>query len=268
MLSQYLNQVRQTKPRIHCITNAVSAPLSANGLMAIGGAPMMADAPEEAAEITALCDGLSLNLGMPNPQKLSAMFAAGAAANRRRIPVVFDPVGVGVSQFRRESAQKLLDEIKFTAIRGNLSEMRVLAGVEGNCLGVDAGDGIDEKNLAQVARFAKDFAQKTGAIIAISSAIDLVADGAVVYVVRNGTPMLSQLSGSGCLLSALLTAYLASNPERQLEGAVTALCAMGLCGEKAAKISRGNGSFAMNLLEELGNLTGEILEQGAEYEIF
>ncbi len=268
MLAACLEATRAQNPRIHCITNAVSASLTANGLISVGGAPIMADAPEEVAEITALCAGLSLNLGMPNPRKLAAMQLAGQTANRKGIPVVFDPVGVGASQFRRDAAQTLLQTVQCTAMRGNLSEMKVLAGQEGHCLGVDAGDFTPTETHAQVVDFAKAFAQKTGAIIAISAAVDVVTDGKTAYVLSNGHPMLSALSGSGCLLSAMLAAYLAANSERPLHGAVAALCAMGYCGERAAAACAGTGSFAPILLDALQHLNGTTLEQEAKYELF
>lgn len=268
MLTECFNALHAKSPRIHCISNAVSAPLCANGLIALGGAPIMADAPEEVAEITALCSGLSLNLGMPNPRKVEAMLKAGKSANHMGIPVVFDPVGVGASQYRRTSAQALLDTVQFTAIRGNLSEMRVLAGELGQCMGVDAGETVTDENLAQVVAFARAFAQKIGAIIAISSVIDVVTDGNDTYVIRNGHTMLSTLSGSGCLLSVLLTAFLSANPTRALASAVTALCTLGICGERAAQSCTGNGSFPVTLLDEISNLTDEILTQEGQYALF
>lgn len=268
MVRANLDTLRRSNPRIHCISNLVSAPLCANGLIAIGAAPIMADDLMEAAEITNLCDGLSLNLGMPNPRKLSAMLLSGVAANKKGIPVVFDPVGVGASPYRMKCAQSLMGDIQFTAIRGNLSEMKTLAGEDGHCLGVDAGQSITEENLSLVATFARSFAQKTGTIIAISSIIDVVSDGMEVYVVRNGHPMLSTLSGSGCLLSTIMTAFLAGNPDQPLLACVSALCAMGYCGELAAKTANGNGSFAVALLDTLSNLQGDDLERGAIHEVF
>ena len=98
------DRVRETSPLVHCISNLVSANDCANIVLAAGASPIMADDPEEVEEITALSRALCLSLGTPNPRKAEAMVKAGRTAARLGLPVVFDPVGVGASQFRQSIA--------------------------------------------------------------------------------------------------------------------------------------------------------------------
>lgn len=267
MLKTHLNAVIDKKPRIHCITNIVSANLTANGLIACGASPIMAQDPEEVYEICTACDGLSLNLGTPNPRKIEAMLIAGRTANELGRPVVLDPVAVGASKFRMRSAQKLLESIEFSAIRGNISEIKSLAVGTTNTYGVDAED-FDENSLDDIVYLARRFSQKTKAVVAVSAAVDVVTDGKDAYIIKNGTKMLSKVTGSGCMLTAISTAYIVANPENPLMAMVSSLCALGVCGERAEKNSVGNGSFAVNLLDEISNLQGETLSLEAKYELF
>ena len=123
MLGEMLQNVRENRPLVHCITNYVTANDCANLLLACGGSAIMADEMEEAEEVTSLCGGLVLNLGTPNPRKVEAMLRAGREANRMGRPVVFDPVGVGCSAFRREAGSRILEQVQLSVIRGNASEI-------------------------------------------------------------------------------------------------------------------------------------------------
>ena len=146
--------------------------------------------------------------------------------------MVLDPVGAGASQLRTDTANRLLREVKFTVIRGNISEIKTLASGAGTTKGVDAdvADKVTEENLDSAVAFAKAFAARTGAVVAITGAIDIVADGAKAYCIRNGHPMMSAITGTGCQLSALTAAFLTANPSQPLEAAAAAVCAMGLGG--------------------------------------
>ena len=147
MLGAFLQAVRQAHPLIHCITNYVTVNDCANLLLAAGASPIMADAPEEAAEITARSQGLTLNLGTLQAGRVPAMLASGRQANRSGIPAVLDPVGAGASAFRTRTARQLLEEVRFAVIRGNLSEIQALAAGAGHPCGVDAGDRITPQTL-------------------------------------------------------------------------------------------------------------------------
>ena len=198
MLELMSDQVRKHAPLIHNMTNRVSINDCANILLACGASPIMAEAIEEVEEITAMCDGLVLNMGMPNRQKIEAMKKAGKRANALHIPVVLDPVGVGASAFRREAVSELLKEVRFTVIRGNLSEIRTLmCGVCGT-RGVDAepADLMGEKNLYQNVKMVTAFAEKSGAVVAATGKNDIVSDGRKAYWIQNGHSMMQTVTRS------------------------------------------------------------------------
>lgn len=271
-LAQALTRVRGKSPLVHCITNYVTANDCANVLLACGASPIMADDPGEAEEITSLAAGLVLNLGTLDQRKFSAMLLSGKRANALGISVVLDPVGAGASSLRTESALRLLQEVRFSVIRGNMSEIRTLALGAGHTYGVDAGaaDRVTEQSLPEAVAFVKSFSAKTGAIAAVTGGIDLVADGGCALVIRGGHPMMGRITGAGCMLSALTGAFAAANRDDFLTAAAAAVCAMDLCGEKAAaRVTPpdGSGSFRTYLLDAVYNLTPEELERGANYEL-
>lgn len=272
MFKEILENVRKTCPLIHNITNYVSINDCANILLACGASPIMADAPEEAEEITALCGGLNMNMGMLQPWKRSAMLLAGKKANELGHPVVLDPVGVGASAFRMETARELLDQIRFAVIRGNLSEIRALALGGATSRGVDAefSEALSEDTLDQAAAFAREFSAKTGAVIVMTGVIDLVADSDRAYAIYNGHSMMRSVTGVGCQLSALTTAYVTANSDAVTEASAAAVCAMGLYGEKAWKRmgpEDGSGSYRVYMMDAVSRLTGEELERDARYRI-
>ena len=237
-----------------------------------GASPIMSDDQSEVEEITTICGGLNINIGTLNKRTIESMFLAGKRANALSHPVVLDPVGAGASKLRTETAQKLLEEVKFTVIRGNISEVKTLASGSGTTKGVDAdvADKVSEENLDSAVAFAKAFAEKTGAVIAITGAIDIVADGKKAYCIRNGHPMMSSITGTGCQLSAMTAAYVTANPEHPLEAAAAAVCAMGLAGEIAhARLSAqdGNSTYRNYIIDAIYNMTPEQLEEGAKYEV-
>lgn len=273
MLEKYLENVKEKCPLIHNITNYVTVNDCANILLACGGSPIMADDINEVEEITTICTGLNINIGTLNERTIKSMFAAGKKANELGHPVVLDPVGAGASTLRTDTAKKLLDEIKFTVIRGNISEIKTLAIGQGSTKGVDAdvADTVTEENLDKAVSFAKDFARKTGAVIAITGAIDIVADENKAYAIRNGVPMMAKITGSGCMLSALTAAYVSANQENPLEAVVASLCVMGLAGQRALvtmiKNNSGNSGYRNYLIDEIYKLDGKALKEGAKYEL-
>lgn len=267
MLGEIIRQNRASRPLVHCITNFVTANDCANLLLACGGSAIMSDDPEEVAEVTAACDGLVLNMGTPNPRKLEAMLKAGRAANALGHPVVLDPVGAGCSTLRKQAAHQLLEEVRFAAIRGNASEIASLARGGATHRGVDAepaettGDALES---------ARQLAKALGAVVIVTGDTDIVVDAEQTCLVRNGHPMMRSVTGTGCQLSALIGAYVTSNPDRPLQAALAAVCAMGLCGEIAHERLTpldGNASYRNYMIDAIYRLTPEALEKGARYEI-
>ncbi len=272
MLQEMLENVRAHTPLVHCITNYVTVNDCANILLACGGSPIMADDPEEAADITSICNALVVNIGTLNQHTIPSMFFAAQRANELNHPVVLDPVGAGASPLRTNTAHRLLDSVNFTVIRGNVSEIKALALGSASTKGVDAdaADAIDESSIDTVAGFAKEFARRSGAVVAITGAIDVIADAEHVCLIRNGHPMMSKITGTGCMLTALTAAYAAANPKRVFDATVAAVCSMGLCGERAqARLSSvdGNATYRNYIIDEIFRLTGSVLEAGAAYEI-
>lgn len=272
MFGEMLANVRAKTPLIHNITNYVTVNDCANILLACGGSPIMADDIGEVEEITSLCGGLNLNIGTLNQRTIPAMLAAGKQARALGHPVVLDPVGAGASTLRTSTALKLLQEIRPNVIRGNVSEIKTLALGSGRTKGVDAdvSDRVTPENLEQMVTFAKAFARETGAVLAITGAIDLVADADKAFCIYNGHPDMSKITGTGCQLSAVTAAYLTANPNHPLTAAAAAVCAMGLCGEIAhSRLTPldGNASYRTYIIDAMYNLTPEILEQGARYEV-
>ena len=298
MINPIFENVRKKSPLIHTITNYVTADDCANVLLACGASPIMADDVEEAVEITGLCHGLTINLGTLNQNKISSMLSAGKRANELGHPVILDPVGIGASKLRTETALRLIKEVSFSVIRANISEMKVLiSGIKneektgnegstkdgktsnegsmegGKTRGVDAdiSDQITEENLAEAVLFAQAAARKLGAVVAISGAIDIVADQEKAYCIRNGHPMMRLVTGTGCQLSALTAAFAAANPNMPLEAAAAAVCAMGVCGEIGCRrLSEmdGNASYRNYIIDAMYHLTPERLEKEARYEVY
>ena len=272
MFKTVFENVRANCPLIHNITNYVTVNDCANIVIACGASPIMADDKEEVAEITTICSGLNINIGTLNSRTIASMLIAGKKANELGHPVVLDPVGAGASRLRTNTALQLLDEVKFTIIRGNISEIKTLASGNGTTKGVDAdvADKVTEENLNEVITFAKEFATKTGAIIAITGAIDIVADEKKAYCIRNGHPMMSAITGTGCQLSAMTAAFVAANPNHPLEATAAAVAAMGIAGENAHKrlsTLDGNSTYRNFIIVAIYHMAPGELEKGAKYEV-
>ena len=258
-------------PLIHCITNYVTVNDVANVLLAAGARPIMADDPEEVEEITELCAGLCINIGTLNARTIPAMTAAGRRAHALGRPVVLDPVGAGASRLRTETARDILCEVKPTAVRGNISEIRALAMGTGAAAGVDAAaaDAVTEENLAEAAAFMRAFAAEHHCIAAVTGAIDIVTDGAACYAVRNGRPEMSRVTGTGCQLSALTAAALAAASEEPLTAVLAVVVMMGVAGEIAWERmgSRdGNAAYRAKIIDAVYRRDEETLARYAKDE--
>lgn len=271
-MREYLENVRNTVPLVHNITNYVTVNDVANVLLACGGSPIMSDEAEDVEDITSVCGGLNINIGTLHKTSIEGMFRAGKKANELGHPVLLDPVGVGASALRTNTALGLMKELKLSVIRGNISEIKTLALGSGTTKGVDAdvADAVTEESLDEAVAFVKKFAEETGTIIAVTGAIDLVSDGKICYVIRNGRPEMGKITGTGCQLSGMMTAYVTANPDHPLEAAAAAVCVMGLAGEigwSRMQEGDGNATYRNRIIDSIYNMTGEALEKGAKYEI-
>ena len=253
-IAQALEQLRCTAPLIHCITNYVTAGDTANMLLAAGASPIMADDPNESPEITSLASGLVLNLGTPSENRIQAALCSGAMANWRGIPVLFDPVGAGSSQFRRAAANEITQKVKLSAVRGNLSELSFLAGFEAEERGVDTADtGIPPREAAEAA------ARKLKCVCAVTGEQDVISDGEHTVIIRNGTPLFRRITGAGCMTSALCAAFISVSGD--FIGTAAGIAFMDICGETAAERSTGLGTFRAALFDAAGSITPETLAE-------
>lgn len=267
-----LQAVREKAPLVQCITNMVTVNDCANVLLAAGASATMAHHPLEVAEAVAGVQALVLNLGAVGDRE--AMYIAGREANRLGVPVVFDPVAAGFTGLRRETARKLLEEIRFAVIRGNASEILALAEDREGGSGVDvaAADTVTESGLPRAAELAQTLSRRTGAVVVLSGAVDVVADERQALFLRNGSPTMARITGSGCMLSALTGAFCGACPDKPFEAAATAAASIALAGERAEELrlqkGTGNATFRIDLIDSVFNLTVERLIQGVRYEIY
>jgi hydroxyethylthiazole kinase len=203
-----LQKIYIQKPLVHCITNYVVANFTANGLLSIGASPVMADAQEEVAEMASKADALLLNIGTLNERTISSMLAAGQSANQNDVPIVFDPVGAGATALRTSTTLDLLKQLQISLIRCNKGELAAIAGSQWQSKGVDSGTGV--LNVLQTAKLV---AQQYQCLVIVTGETDILTDGEKVIEITGGHEKITKLTGSGCLLSAICAALLASGTE-------------------------------------------------------
>jgi hydroxyethylthiazole kinase len=250
-----LRRLREAKPLVHQITNYVVMNETANATLALGALPVMAHAREEVEEMAAIAGAVVLNIGTLSPHWVDAMIAAGKVANECGIPVVLDPVGVGATRYRTETAGRILEEVRVSVLRGNAGEVATLVGVQAEVRGVESIDaGGDAAELAARA------GRTLGLVAAVTGPADHISDGEHTIVVENGDAMLATITGTGCISSALTGCFLAVNPDRPLDAAAEALVALGVAGEEAARDAKGPGSFHVNLYDALAALDPATLD--------
>lgn len=263
--------VRTKAPLVQCITNFVTVNDCANMILAVGGSPSMAHDIREAAEAVCAANALVCNLGAI--EDVEAMLLAGKQANQLGKPVVFDPVAAGGTTLRKEAAKRLVEEVQFAVIRGNASEIRALAGANTTGSGVDASafDVVTEENLQEAIQIVRALAQRTKSVIAVSGKLDVISNGARTMVLKNGCSTMARITGSGCMLTALIGAFCGAMPQEPFTAACAAMAAMGVCGELAdqrrLQNKTGNATFRTDLIDAVFNLTEEELVKGVKYEI-
>ena len=248
LVANELSRLREINPLVHLLTNEVVQEITANVLLAVGAAPAMIVAEEEAADFAAISGALLINVGTLYPARLNVMRQAVASANRAGVPWTLDPVAVGFLGYRTQACRELIDSGP-AAIRGNASEIMTLAGMDGGGRGVDSTAASDAALEA-----AKRLANATGAVVAVTGATDYITDGDQVWATPWGDLLMTRVVGTGCALSALVAAFTAKAPDRLL--AVASACAVaGLCGQQAAASCRGPGSFKAGFLDALYQLS-------------
>lgn len=241
-----IDRVRNKRPLIHHLTNQVVMNFTANGLLAFGASPIMAKEVTEVEEIAALADGVLINIGTLLERDIEALLLAGKTANEHDIPVVLDPVGVAATRFRLQAVKQLTEAITFTAMKGNAGEMATLVDIPWQTKGVES---IDD-DLEKLEEIAWQVAQTYQTIAVVTGETDVVSDGKQVYVNKHGHPLLTKITGAGCLLGSILTASL-SVADDTVFAAYEAITYYGKAAERAASKANGPGSFQVYFLDEL-----------------
>jgi len=259
-ISAGIARIREQKPLIHHITNYISINDCANVTLAVGASPIMANDPAEVEEVVAQASALVLNLGTPNTRMLEAMLLAGKKANALGIPVILDPVGVGFTRVRTRTFEQIALCIRLTAVRGNLAEIQRMAGTYAAMRGIDSLAPSD--NAAEKVQQA---AQQMGCLVAATGPSDFISDGRTVCRIDNGDPMMSRVTGTGCMTSSLVASCCAAMGA-SLVAVSAGVMAMGVAGEMACtKLlpGEGTGTFRVRLIDAVSNLNGEdILRRG------
>lgn len=264
IIASLMEQVRIQNPLVHHITNYVTANDCANITLALGASPIMADAKEEVTDITSMSSALVLNIGTLNNRIIDSAIAAGKAANNGGIPVVLDPVGAGISDFRNKAVFKIINRVKLTAIRGNLSEIKFIAGLTSNTRGVDASEK-DRSDIQNMIEIAEHLAQNLKCIVAITGEIDIVSDGSRTFSIKNGHPMLSKVTGTGCMCSSLIGSFCGVTSGDFLPAVIGGILCMGIAGEIAFETAgqSGTGHFHYALHDAISHFNSIDISKSA-----
>lgn len=256
---EVLQKVREANPLVHNITNVVVTNFTANGLLALGASPVMAYAAEEVAEMAKIASALVLNIDTLNEQNVNSMIIAGKSANENGVPVIFDPVGAGATVYRTETAKKIMSELNVSIIRGNAAEIANVVGEKWEIKGVDAGNAAGDTMA-----MAKNAAIKLNCIVVITGKEDVVSDGKTTFIIANGDPILTRVTGTGCLLTSVIGAF-AGVEKDLIRASVSALSYYGVAAEKAAQrtAEQGPGSFQIEFLNQLSLITENDIQQFA-----
>ncbi|SCN24031.1 Hydroxyethylthiazole kinase [Clostridium sp. N3C] len=248
----FFNEIRKKNPLIHNITNYVTVNDCANAVLAIGASPIMADDIAEVEEIASMSSALVINIGTLNQRTITSMIKAAKKANEINIPVVLDPVGAGASTLRNKAVEELLSQVKIDVIRGNLSELSFIAGFGVSTKGVDASESDEKYNALDIAKLVCD---RYSSIVGITGKIDIISDGNRYVKVANGHKLLSKVTGTGCMTSALVASFCGVTKDFYA-ATVAGIAAMGIAGEfayeKAGRL--GTGSFRNNIIDALSHM--------------
>ncbi|MBW9153642.1 hydroxyethylthiazole kinase [Clostridium estertheticum] len=255
------NDLREKTPLVHQITNYVTVNDCANITLAIGGSPVMADDINEVLEMVSLSSSLVINIGTLNSRSLESMIKAGKRANELKIPVILDPVGAGATAYRTEVCKRIVSEVKLAVIRGNLSEIKTIYGIDTVTRGVDASESFDVSSdeFTKTKEMARKFAVKFVTVVAITGEVDIITDGKTLYTTSNGHKMMSRVTGTGCMCTAVIGCYLGAG-ENNLIAALAGVVSMGIAGETAYerldKKIEGSGAFRVKMIDAMYNLKG------------
>ena len=256
-LERLFSDLKKRRPLVHHITNFVTVNDCANITLCVGGAPVMAEAKEEVAEMVSLAGALVLNIGTLRSEQVDSMLIAGRRANELGIPIIMDPVGAGATKYRTQTTLRLIQELKIAVLKGNAGEIGVLAGSGGTVRGVDSCGCKGDP-----AEIVCEFAKRIEATVVISGPTDTISDGRRSLLVDNGHELMGRISGTGCMASSIVGAFAAISKDYLLSSGA-AMAAFGIAGENAAKNAKGPYSFKVRLFDEMARLTPKDLKERA-----
>lgn len=269
-----LTGIKDNQPLIHCITNPISINDCANAVLAMGGRPIMAEHPKEAADITKAASSLCLNIGNITDARIESIMLSGKAAIDCGIPSVIDIVGITCSRLRYDFVNNFLANIKPSVIKGNLSEIKKLSNNHASFSGIDSCEHIDtESDLINTVSLIKKLAEKTGSIILASGKTDIISDGNITAAVMNGSKYLPLVTGTGCMLNVIIGTMLASKASTAINKVILGTAIMGICGETAENPGTDNtfhglGTYHINLIDALSTVTSDIIKENLRIRFF
>jgi len=252
-------EIENVQPLIHCITNQITMLECANMILALNGRPIMAEHPGEVAEITKDAGALVLNLGNISDVRMQAMKIAGQTAQQHGIPILVDLVGVGCSKLRRIFAEECIEAFRPQVLKGNMSEIKAVSNQKSHAVGVDVGkaDELTGSTLNNAGGIAGTLAREKKCIVVATGETDIITDGRRIYYVHNGCEMMSRITGSGCMLSAIMGTFAGSHygHEELIELLVYAAAMFGICGEDAfAQAAVGSGRTRLfDIVDEIND---------------
>lgn len=251
-IADNLIQLHEKKPLIHHITNYVTVNDCANMTLAIGASPVMAEDIGEVEEMVSFASALVINMGTLHSRTIASMLAAGKMARQKGIPIIFDPVGVGATKLRTETAQRIIHEVCPTVIRGNMSEIKIIAGLAETIKGVDSVASTNDGE-----QVAQKLSEELKSIIVITGKQDIIAQGDRILRIDNGHSMLSKVTGTGCMATSLIACFCGATSDF-FTGAAAGIMTMGLAGEVAQSSLQsgdGIGTFRMRLFDAVSMMT-------------
>ncbi len=253
MSYEHVLKLKAASPLVLNLTNYVTMDFIANGLLCLGASPIMSEAIEEVEDLLKISQALVINLGTLNPTFMTRVEKACSIANQLNIPIILDPVGVGATAYRTETAAALLKQYQIAVLRGNASEIMALAGESVQTKGVDSlAESLDAEKAAHL------LSNQNQCVVLISGATDVVvSDGQIAYI-SGGSEMMPKITGTGCLFTAVTAAFCAVMPDDLYQAAKTAATYYGECGAFAAKKATGPGHFKMHFLDALDSLALEV----------
>ena len=263
-----LESLRQKNPLVICITNDVVRTFTANGLLAIGASPVMSECSEDLKNLIIHASALLINIGTLTPDKVGYYKEAIKLAKSHEVPIVLDPVGCHAGHYRLSVALDLIKTGSIALLRGNQSEIKAIY----DALSFDdkdddstTGKGVDGAQVEDSAVIAYRLARLINCPVVATGEEDYVSDGTRVFAVPHGHSIMTAVTGTGCLLGAVLAAFFSTYYPYKDKMSISeflayALSYYGLAGESAVEVSGTKpGSFSVAFMDALYALDDAVL---------